>query len=227
MQDDIATQLPPSAGKTAGRTGARQRQTRTREALLSAARRLMAQQSRAAFTVDELTGAAGVAKGSFYNHFPDKEAIAEEVHRAVRMMEEAEVRAVNRGVADPVARIARGIATYARMALTSPEDAHILTLSQIDSRFLQSAVNAGLRDDLRAALSDGRVVAPSIEAAALLILGQTAVLMIRLCNEPNPEKAQLVAQQCIAITLVGLSLTHRDAQLLATQAVDAVVRPER
>lgn len=226
MQDDTVIQSPPPVVKTPSRTGVRQRQTRTREALLSAARRLMAQRSRAAFTVDELTGAASVAKGSFYNHFPDKDAIAEEVHRAVREMEEAEVRAVNRGVADPVARIARGMATYARMALTSPEDARILTLSQIDSRFLQSAVNDGLREDLRAALSDGRVVAPSIEAAALLIVGQTAVLMIRLGNEPNPEKAQLVAQQCIAITLVGLGLTHREAQLLATQAVDAVVRLE-
>lgn len=190
---------------------------------MSAARRLMVQGSRAAFTVDELVQAAGIAKGSFYNHFPDKEAIADEVHRAVREMEEAEVRAVNEGVSDPVARIARGMAVYARMALTAPEDARILTLNQIGSSFLQSSVNAGLAADLRAALRDGRIVAPSIEAAAMLVVGQVAVLIARLGGDTDPVIVQPLAQQCIAITLVGIGLSHRDAQLLATQAIDAIL----
>lgn len=215
----------PRPGKPPSRPGARLRQTRTREALLVAARRLIVEGSRAAFTIDELTVAADVAKGSFYNHFPDKDAIAEEVYRTVREKEEAEIRSVNDDVGDPVARIARGMAMYAQMAVTSPEDAHILTLSQLGSGFLQSAVNAGLRDDLRAALTSGRIVAPSIEAAALLVVGQTAVLMARLRGNAASEEAQLVAQQCVAITLVGLGLSYRDAQLIATQAVDAILPP--
>lgn len=207
------------------RPGARLRQTRTRQALLAAARRLIVEGSRVAFTIDELTAAAGVAKGSFYNHFPDKDAIAEEVYRAVREKEEAEIRSVNGEVSDPVARIARGMAMYAHMAVTSPEDSHILTLSQVGSGFLQASVNAGLRDDLRAALTIGRVVAPSIEAAALLVVGQTAVLMARLRESAAFEQARLVAQQCVAITLVGLGLSHRDSQLIAAQAVDTILQP--
>lgn len=183
----------------------------------------MARGSLAPFTVDELIGVAGVAKGSFYNHFPDKEAIAEAVHREVREMEEAEVRAVNREIADPVSRIARGMALYARMALSSPEDAQLLTLRQIDRRFLQSGVNAGLRDDLQAALCEARIVAPSIETAALLVIGQTAVLITRLRSETRPDEAQLIALQCIAITLVGLGLSQPEAQSIATQAVDSTV----
>ena len=206
------------------RPGARVRQTKTRDLLLSAARRMMAHGSRAAFTVDELIQTAGVAKGSFYNYFPDKEAIADEVHRIVREMEETEVRAVNSGVKDPVARIARGMAVYAQVSLTSPEDARILTLDHLDGRFLQSTVNSGLASDLRTALGDGRIVAPSIEAAAMLIVGQVAVLMARLNGEAGSPVAHAVAQQCIAITLVGIGLSHREAQLLATQAVDAILR---
>lgn len=68
MQDDTTTSVPLSVDALPGRTGARQRQTRTRKALLTAARRLMAQGVRTAFTVDELTATADVAKGSFYNH---------------------------------------------------------------------------------------------------------------------------------------------------------------
>lgn len=190
---------------------------------MSAARALMAQDSIAPFTIDELIQSAGVAKGSFYNHFPDKEAIAQAVHRAVREREEAEVWAVNYDVVDPVARIARGMAVYARMAVTAPEDARILALHQIGDRFLQSTVNVGLATDLRAALSDSRIVTPSIEAAAMLIVGQVAVLMSRLGWEGSASGAQALAQQAIAITLVGIGLPHRDAQLTSTQAVDAIM----
>ena len=224
MEDDELTPTPAIEGGTAVRPGARLRQTRTRAALLSAARRLISEGSRAAFTVDDLTLAAGVAKGSFYNHFPDKGAIAEEVYCAVREKEEAEIRSVNREIVDPVSRLARGMAVYAHLAMTSPEDAHILTLNRVSSRFLQTTVNAGLRDDLREALGSGRVVTPSIEAAALLVVGQTAVLMARLRENTAPDEAKTVTQQCISLTLVGLGLSHREAQLIATQAVDGILQ---
>ena len=137
---------------------------------MSAARRLIVGAPRVAFTIDELTTEAEVAKGSFYNHFHDRDDIVEAVHRAVREREEEQVRTTNMGVIDPVARIARGIAVYAGMAVSSPEDASILTLAPFDDAFLRSDVNAGLRDDLEAALRDGRIVVPSIEAAALLVV---------------------------------------------------------
>ncbi len=223
MTDEAVTPAGQPAGPAPDRVGARQRQTRTRQDLLAAARRMMAHQSRVGFTVDELVQVAGVAKGSFYNHFPDKEAIADAVHRTVREMEEAEVRAINRQVTDPVARIARGMAVYGRMALEQPDDAAILTTNRIDGDFLQSAVNAGLVDDLRAALREGRIAVPSIEAAAMLVVGQVAVLIARLSGNGARLEAQQTAQQCIAMTLVGVGLSHRDAQLIATQAVDEIL----
>ena len=224
---DVSVRMVDGCSKTTARPGARQRQTRTRDALLAAARRLMAQASRIGFTVDELTAAAGVAKGSFYNHFPDKEALAEAVYRQVREREEAEIRSINHDVADPVTRIARGMAMYARMAVATPEDADILRLTRIDDHFLQANINAGLRNDLRAALADGRIVAPSIEAAALLVLGQTATLIACLLGRPGSLEPRLVAQPCVALTLVGLGLDHRDAQLIAAQAVEAIVPGQR
>ena len=115
------------------------------------------------------------------------------------------------------------MAVYASLAVSSPEEAHLLTLTRIDGAFLRSATNAGLHRDLRAALGEASLVFPSIEAAALLVIGQTAVLMARLRGERSAREAQPVAQQVIAITLVGLGLSHREAQLTATQAVDAIL----
>jgi AcrR family transcriptional regulator len=198
------------------------RRTRTREALLSAARQLMAERPRDAFTVDEVTQVAGVAKGSFYNHFPDKDALADEVYSVIHTKEEAEVGDVNRGVDDPVVRICRGMAVYARLALTTPQEARLLALSRIDGRKLAS-FSKGLIRDLRAALHTGRIVVPSIEAGASLVVGQVAMLMVRMRDLPGSAGPVVLVQHGLAVTLVGLGVEHREAHLLATQAADAII----
>lgn len=49
---------------------------RTRAALISEGARLFAEQGFAATTMDQVTAAAGVAKGTLYNYFPTKEDLA-------------------------------------------------------------------------------------------------------------------------------------------------------
>ena len=209
---------------TAVATGKVRRRTKTREALLLAARTLMAARQKDGFTIDDVVQLAGVAKGSFYNHFSDKEALADEVYRATRANEESEIEAVNRAVDDPMARAARAMALYARLALTSPEEAGIITMGQVSALSIHSSANAGLVRDLREGLQAGKIVVPSIEAGAMLVIGQTAVLMSRLTAPKGHSSACDLAQQCIALTLLGLGLEHRAAHQLSAQAVEGIVR---
>ena len=83
------------------------RRARTRAALLQAGQSLFAAQSVDAVSIDDIVLAADVAKGSFYNHFADKDALAREVAVTVRGEVEAQVDLANAGVADPVMRMAR------------------------------------------------------------------------------------------------------------------------
>ncbi len=207
----------PSPTLAPQRHRARLRRTRTREALLAAARRLMADSPREAFTVDEVVQAAAVAKGSFYNHFPDKEALASEVLRLIRKKEEEEVGSVNKGITDPVARVARGMAVYARFAITAPEDARILALRRLDE-LLPTDATGGLMEDLREGLRLRRIVVISIEAGAMLVVGQVAVLMSRLHGVPDADDASLLAAQSIATTLVGLGTPAPEALLIASRS---------
>ncbi len=72
--DDIARQVPIPA--SAGRESRRERQkAETRESLYRAALRLFAERGLAATTVEDITKAAGVAKGTFFFHFPVKEQV--------------------------------------------------------------------------------------------------------------------------------------------------------
>ena len=60
------------------------RRVRTRAALLRAGASLFATRSVDGVSIDDIVAAADVAKGSFYNHFPDKEALAAELSDAAR-----------------------------------------------------------------------------------------------------------------------------------------------
>ena len=55
------------------------RRDRTRDALLNAGRSLFAHRDVDGVSVDEIVEAAAVAKGSFYNHFADKDVFAREI----------------------------------------------------------------------------------------------------------------------------------------------------
>ena len=60
-----------------------ERQTLSRQALLDAAEQLLAERGTARVSIDDIVDKAGVAKGTFYNHFKDKADIAFEVAAAI------------------------------------------------------------------------------------------------------------------------------------------------
>ena len=199
------------------------RRTKTREALLSAGRMLMATRLREGFSVEDIVAAAGVGKGSFYNYFADKDVLLDEIYRIIRTKEETEIGEVNASVREPAVRIARAMSVYARFALTSPDEARILTTGRLDALSIASATNAGLVADVTAGLNSGTLTTPSIEAAVLLVIGQTAVLMSRLRTIEGREAGDSLAQQCIALTLVGLGVERPAADVLSAQAVSDIV----
>ncbi|HEX7775392.1 MAG TPA: helix-turn-helix domain-containing protein, partial [Parvibaculum sp.] len=60
------------------------RRERTRLILVEAATQLFARQGVDATTIDEIVDLAGVAKGTFYNYFTDRQDIASSVAATVR-----------------------------------------------------------------------------------------------------------------------------------------------
>jgi AcrR family transcriptional regulator len=75
--------------------------------LIDATHDLLASRSMDALSVDEITMRADVAKGTFYNYFADKDALAREIASDVRTRIENNITRVNQGIADPAERIGR------------------------------------------------------------------------------------------------------------------------
>ncbi|MFP2924862.1 TetR/AcrR family transcriptional regulator [Pyxidicoccus sp. 3LG] len=77
---------PPEAGRKPGRPGGRRethRRERTKE-LEDAALRLFLERGLDGVTIDDITQAAGVAKGTFYRYFDDKAALVDALLAPVR-----------------------------------------------------------------------------------------------------------------------------------------------
>lgn len=79
------------------------RAARTRRAMLDAGFELLAERPIDAIAIDEVVARAGVAKGSFFNHFTDKPGFAGAIAAEVRLELEERVTDANAGVEDRAA----------------------------------------------------------------------------------------------------------------------------
>src|ERR1044072_5918534 len=84
------------------------RRTRTRAALVGAARRLFAERGFDATTIAQIAQEADTAHGSFYNHFRTKEEILEAVFEDTLTEHSRHLADRRRDVDDPAERVAIG-----------------------------------------------------------------------------------------------------------------------
>ena len=200
------------------------RAARTKAALMAAGRRLLSQRPIDAVTVDDIVQAAEVGKGSFYNHFTDREALARAITTQIRASIESAVARANAGVDDPARRMARAICTYLRYALAEPEQAGVLVHIHTGHTSLTAPLNHGLVEDLETGLATGRFDVATVESGVLYVLGVTQLALVRIVQEPNPAFAISLSQQMCALVLRGLGIPVAEADQIAAQASDAIVR---
>jgi AcrR family transcriptional regulator len=197
---------------------------RTRAALIAAGRRLFSDRPVDAVTVDDIVQAAGVGKGSFYNHFEDRDALVRAVSREIRTSIEGAISRANEHEHDPARRIARAVCSYLRYAVDEPESTRVLVRIYSGHISLSLPLNRGLVDDVTKGLAEGRIAVPTLEAGALYVLGVTQLALVRLTQEPTISLAISLAQQMCGLMLRGFGLPVPEADLIAAQASDEIIR---
>jgi len=195
------------------------RAARTRAALIAAGFDLLAAKPIDASPIDEVVTRAGVAKGSFFNHFTDKQAFAEAIAADVRLQLEDQVTRANAGVADPVARIAGGMRVGAAFALTDPKRAAVLLRSHGTSTARAHPLNRGLVEDIDAACAAGLLRPEARTSGVLYWLGLCQILMVNLVERrPDAANARLRVREMITLGLTGMGIDAALATTLADQA---------
>lgn len=194
------------------------RRLKTRAALLEAGRTLFAERPVDSVTIDEIVAAADVAKGSFYNHFADRDAFAAALADLARMGVETTVARVGVGVADPAMRVARAVAAFARDALAQPVNTRMVQRLFPGPAIPDAPMNAGVRADIHAGLEAGRFAGLPLEAAVLLAVGTVNITVGRVLERLDPAETRRLAGDMAFALLRGLGLPAAEARGLADAA---------
>lgn len=202
------------------RRGERRRQ-QTRGAIMTAGQQLFATRSIEGVSIDEIVAAAEVAKGSFYNHFADKDGLARAIVERVQDDCERHVSAANDAVADPAMRMARALCIMIDYARTHPD--RLLAMLSLTARGTRAGtpLNAGVTADVAGGLAAGRFADVTVEAGVLIAIGLTNVTVIHAMTSPTPPAA--LAGAMGAAILRALGMASAEAIALARVAADALL----
>lgn len=181
------------------------RAARTRNALLSAGFDLMLDRSVDAIPIDDLVAAAGVGKGSFFNHFGDKDGFKAALAIQVRGEIEAKITTANLGVTEPLERLAGGMREVTDYALKNRKRTISMLRMMVGSTGKEYPLNEGVRADI-AMCADAKLIRAKSEQAAMLYwLGLCVALITHVVEvDLSRNKAAELLKEFVYSGLVGL-----------------------
>lgn len=185
------------------------RRARTRNALVGAARRLLAD-GRTAVSVQEITDEAGVGFGSFYNHFDTKEELFAEAVASV-LDEWGDVRdAVVSGIDDPAEVFAATFRMVGRMQRHLPELVRVILHQGMSVLLTDRGLRPRALADLQRGIEAGRFTVPDAEMALMMSGGALLGLVQLLDADPDLDDAA-VSDEYARHVLLMLGVERRDA----------------
>jgi len=196
------------------------RKARTRQALVDAAVRLIAAGRGERASIQEITEAADVGFGSFYNHFTSKEelfdaASAEVLERWGQMIDRACAE-----ITDPAEVFAVSFRISARLGWTHPDIAKFVTGAGLDLLDAPHGLAPRALRDIKAAQAAGRFTIRSADVALAAVAGDLIGLLWLHQRHPDRIDETAVDQLTEAILRL-LGLADDEAARLATLPLPA------
>jgi AcrR family transcriptional regulator len=192
------------------------RKARTRQALVDAAARLIAQGRGERASIQEITEAADIGFGSFYNHFASKEELfqtaSEEVlERWAQMIDAACV-----GLEDPAEVFAVSLRISGRLAWTHPEIAAFITGAGLDLLDAPRGLAPRALRDIRAGQAAGRFTIADADIALSAVAGGLLGLLRLHARDPErvtEASVDELAEACLRLLGLAAPQARRLARL--------------
>ncbi|OSZ56630.1 TetR family transcriptional regulator [Streptomyces pharetrae CZA14] len=166
------------------------RRAATRQALIRAARQILAESGDTGVSIQTIADRADVGFGSFYNHFESKTALFDE---AVTDALDEYGRTIDErldSVDDPAERIAFGIRLSAAMADTHPEIMRILRHRGLDHVRSERGLAPRALGDLRTGAASGRFTFDDPEIALSALGGSLLALLDLRLGRPHRDSEE-------------------------------------
>jgi AcrR family transcriptional regulator len=202
------------------------RKLRTRAALIEAAQTLIAS-GKFNVPVLEITQAADVGIGSFYNHFESKEDLFEVAVAAVLDTHGALLDRLTTSIEDPAERVACSFRLTGRLFRRRPQESQILLVSGLNLLSSERGLGARALRDITEAAAAGRFTVEDPKLAMAVIAGTLLGLGKLLHDEPERDDA-VAADRVTEDVLRLLGLAADEARDLCQRPlpdVDALALP--
>lgn len=211
----------PRPDRTDSRTRSERRKANTRQKLIDAARGFLASDTHSTPSIQDITDAADVGFGSFYNHFSSKEelfeaAVSETLEELGQLLDE-----LSGTINDPAVAFAQSVRLTVRLAVARPDTAQVLVRHGMDYIDANEGLAPRALRDIEAGVASGRFhvgeprIALATTAGALL-----AVLHVSLVNPEGVTAATCDEAAEQLLRMLGLPLD--EAREIATAPLPAV-----
>ena len=197
---------------------------KVRNALMKACGELLAEKPVDALTINEIVDRAGVAKGSFYNHFNDKESLAAAVSEAIRIEVEAKVEKSNLNVTDPAYKIARGMSNFIQFAVADPQRAVIMLRGFQRLSASDHPLNQSLQEHVREGIDSGRFQPRCEEAGMIQMIGCVYFTGLRILEQRlSPVQAIELSSKVFTLLLCGFGLEEAEARRIVGDSARDII----
>ncbi len=180
----------------------RQRQ-KTHDRLVNAALTVMAQKGIDATTINDITEAADVGFGSFYNHFSSKEEI---LAVAIKEMFETigtQIDATIEAIADPLEALAVAIRLLIGVALQQPQWAKFIVRTSAVPGYKEIGLVPRLSRDIRAAEDTGRLSITDSKTASFAVTGAIVFMVNALLDGDLPTSGAPERIAAMVLRILG------------------------
>jgi AcrR family transcriptional regulator len=204
MNDVQPIEAAPNGSRVA------RRKARTRAALIEAAQALMAE-GRTNVPIQEITEAADLGTGSFYNHFESKDELfraarADALEKQADLLDAATV-----GIDDPAVVFAQSFRLVGRIHRAAPE----LSKTLLSDGFAALNAPAGMvpaaRRDIQAGIEAGRFTVHDLDAVMIIVVGASLTLG-RVLHDRLDLDDGVMADSVTRDILRVLGMTARQAE---------------
>jgi AcrR family transcriptional regulator len=190
-----------------------ERSQATREALIEAARLLLAERGYAGVGTEEIVRAAGVTRGALYHHFGGKRDLFEAVYERieVELAQRIATGALERGAAEPLEAMRAGAEMFLQ-ACTEPDVQRIVLLDGPSvlgwDRWREIAAEHGLgliEATLQAAIDAAAIAEQPVRPLAHVLMGALDEAAMLVARAADPDLMRVEVGRTLDLLLAGLA----------------------
>ena len=182
------------------------RKARTRQALIDAAVRLIAEGRGDRASIQEITDEADIGFGSFYNHFDSKEQLFQTASEQVLERWGQMIDRASAGITDPAELLAVGLRISGRLGWTHPDIAGFLVGAGLEALDIPTGLAPRALRDIQAGQAAGRFTLPDAEIAlSAMAGGLLGLLRLRLRNPERIDETAVDQLTEAVLRLLGIA----------------------